>query len=181
MANRYPFNIEWSDEDQEYIATCPAFPGLSAFGETEEKALKEGKTALAGFIKSYKANNMALPEPKMHETVSGKFQLRLPKSLHRLAVGLAHLEGVSLNSYIADAVRARVAGDQLGNRVLNEVRQLVAQIHTATACSTGENLPVEKDAENTIHLAAARSKPRRATKRSANKSLTSRVMPIRKA
>jgi hypothetical protein len=41
MANRYSFNIEWSDEDEEYIATCPAFPGLSAFGETEEEALSE--------------------------------------------------------------------------------------------------------------------------------------------
>jgi len=35
MVNRYSFNIEWSEEDEEYIATCPAFPGLSAFGETE--------------------------------------------------------------------------------------------------------------------------------------------------
>jgi predicted RNase H-like HicB family nuclease len=131
MANRYPFNIEWSDVDQEYMATCPAFPGLSAFGKTEEKALKEAKIALAGFIETYKANNMALPESTVHEAVSGKFQLRLPKSLHRLAIRLAHLEGVSLNSYIADAVRARVAGDQVGNSVLNELRQLIAPTQTA--------------------------------------------------
>jgi predicted RNase H-like HicB family nuclease len=127
MINRYPFHIEWSDEDEEFIATCPAFPGLSAFGKTEEKALKEAKVALAGFIETYKANNMALPEPRIHKRVSGKFQLRLPKSLHSLAVLMAHREGVSLNSYIADAVRAKVAGDQVGNRVLNEVRQLIAQ------------------------------------------------------
>jgi predicted RNase H-like HicB family nuclease len=125
--NRYPFNIEWSDEDQEYIATCPAFPGLTAFGKTEEKALKEAKVALAGFIETYKANNMALPEPTIHKRVSGKFQLRLPKTLHSLAVRMAHRDGVSLNSYIADAVRAKVAGDQVGNRLLNEVRQLIAQ------------------------------------------------------
>ena len=127
MVNRYPFHIEWSDEDQEFIATCPAFPGLSAFGKTEEKALKEAKVALAGFIETYKANNMALPEPAIHKRVSGKFQLRLPKSLHSFAVLMAHREGVSLNSYIADAVRAKVAGDQVGGRVLNEVRQLIAQ------------------------------------------------------
>lgn len=127
MGNRYPFNIEWSDEDEEYIATCPAFPGLTAFGETEEKALKEAKVALAGFIETYKSNNMTLPEPTIHKRVSGKFQLRLPKSLHSLAVRMAHREGVSLNSYIADAVRAKVAGDQVGSRVLNEVRQLITQ------------------------------------------------------
>lgn len=131
MTNRYPFNIEWSEDDQEYIATCPAFPGLSAFGETEEEALKEGKIALAGFVETYEANNMALPEPMVHEAVSGKFQLRLPKSLHRLAVRMAGLEGVSLNSYIADAVRAKVAGDQVGNRVIHEVRQLLARTQSA--------------------------------------------------
>ena len=127
MANRYSFNIEWSDEDEEYIATCPAFPGLSAFGETEEEALREAKIALEGFIETHKANKMALPEPIVHEAVSGKFQLRLPKSLHRLAVRMAELESVSLNTYIADAVRARVSGDQVGNRVVNEVRQLFAR------------------------------------------------------
>src|ERR1051325_6146159 len=126
-SNRYAFHIEWSNEDQEYIATCPAFPGLSAFGQTEEKALKEAKIALTGFIETYKANNMALPEPTIHKRVSGKFQLRLPKSLHSLAVRLAHREGVSLNSYIADAVRAKVAGDQVGNRLLHELRELIAQ------------------------------------------------------
>lgn len=133
MVNRYSFNIEWSDEDQEFIATCPAFPGLSAFGETEEEALREGKIALKGFIETYEANSMALPEPAVHESLSGKFQLRLPKSLHRLAVRMAHLENISLNSYITDAVRAKVSGDQVGNRVINEVRQLLAQAQRAAA------------------------------------------------
>lgn len=149
MINRYPFNVEWSDEDQEYIATCSSFPGLSAFGETEEQALKEAKIALAGFIETHKANNIPLPEPNVHPPVSGKFQLRLPKNLHRLAVRLAQSEGVSLNSYIADAVRAKVSEDQVGNRVLDEVRNLIAQTQTS---------------------AAPRAKPRKSTKRTRKKS-----------
>lgn len=62
MTSRYPISIEWSEEDQEFMATCPAFPGLSAFGASEEEALKEAKIALAGFIETHKANNMPLPE-----------------------------------------------------------------------------------------------------------------------
>lgn len=134
MSNKYPFYVEWSEEDQEYIATCSAFPGLSAFGKTEEKALREAKIALAGFIETYKANNMALPQPSVYEGASGKFQLRLPKSLHGLAVRMAHLESVSLNSYIADAVRAKVAGEQVGARMLNEIRKLLGETE-ATAAS----------------------------------------------
>ena len=41
--NKYPINIVWSEDDGEYLATCASFPGLSAFGETEEEALKEAK------------------------------------------------------------------------------------------------------------------------------------------
>ena len=59
---RYPFNIIWSEDDQEYLATCLSFPGLSAFGETEEEALNEAKTALRLFIESYEERGMALPK-----------------------------------------------------------------------------------------------------------------------
>ena len=133
MPNRYPFYVEWSEADQEYIATCSAFPGLSAFGETEEDALREAKIALAGFIETYTANNMTLPQPSVYEGASGKFQLRLPKTLHGLAVRMAHLEGVSLNSYISDAVRSKVAGEQVGTRVVDEIRKLLAETQTTAA------------------------------------------------
>lgn len=42
----YGFDVFWSEEDGGYIATCPDFPGLSAFGVSEEQALSEGKAAL---------------------------------------------------------------------------------------------------------------------------------------
>jgi predicted RNase H-like HicB family nuclease len=60
--NKYPINIAWSDEDGGYVATCPAFPGLSALGKTEETALVEAKVALEGFIESCEANGIPLPQ-----------------------------------------------------------------------------------------------------------------------
>ena len=148
MNNRYPFNIEWSEEDQEYVATCPAFPGLSAFGESEEEALREGKIALQGFIETAKANDISLPEPAARVAFSGKFQLRLPKSLHRLAVRMAELEDVSLNTYIADAVRARVSGEQLLKPLLEEVRRQFAVTQNGIA-SVLTVQPVERSVEIT--------------------------------
>ena len=135
---------------------------------------------------------MALPEPMVRESLSGKFQLRLRKSLHSLAVRLAHLEGVSLNFYIADAVRAKVVGDQVGYRVLNEVRQLLAQTQTATdAAKTTANPPTTKHTEaKTVFVTKsgkhttgkdALSKPRKATKRARNKTRYSHSSSFRKA
>lgn len=148
MNNRYPFNIEWSEEDQEYIATCPAFPGLSAFGESEEDALREGKVALEGFIETAKANSIPLPEPTARVAFSGKFQLRLPKSLHRQAVRMADLEDVSLNTYISDAVRARVTGEQVLKPMMEEMRRQFAATRTEVA-SVLTVQPMERSVEIT--------------------------------
>lgn len=43
---KYAIEIFYSDEDEGYIAVVPELPGCSAFGETEESALKEVKVAM---------------------------------------------------------------------------------------------------------------------------------------
>ena len=52
VIQKYGFGIFWSDEDQGYIAICPDFPGLSAFGDTAEQALQEAKTILKLFAEA---------------------------------------------------------------------------------------------------------------------------------
>jgi len=58
----YGFKVLWSDEDGGYIATCPDFPGLSAFGESEGVALSEGKAALRLFLESLQAEGKKAPQ-----------------------------------------------------------------------------------------------------------------------
>lgn len=57
----YGFDVFWSEEDGGYIATCPDFPGLSAFGESEVQALNEGKTALRLFLESLQSEGKRAP------------------------------------------------------------------------------------------------------------------------
>lgn len=59
----YGFKLLWSEEDQGFIATCPDFPGLSAFGETREEVLAEATSALDLFIESLTASGEPLPKP----------------------------------------------------------------------------------------------------------------------
>lgn len=143
--NKYAFNIEWSEEDQEYMATCPSFPGLSAFGVSEEEALAEAKVALQGFIETCEANDILLPEVVDRTSFSGKLQLRLLRSLHQLAAQMASSEGVSLNSYIADAVRARVSGEQVAKPMIDEMRRHA----TATQRQVEAVLTVQRPARYT--------------------------------
>lgn len=50
MSPRYSTTIRWSEEDQAYMATVPELPGLSAFGGTEEEALRELGVAQEAFL-----------------------------------------------------------------------------------------------------------------------------------
>jgi predicted RNase H-like HicB family nuclease len=50
MNTHYAIHIYWSNEDEGFIAVCEEFPGLSAFGETREDALKEAQIALNAMI-----------------------------------------------------------------------------------------------------------------------------------
>ncbi len=43
---KYAIEIFYSEEDEGYIAVAPELPECSAFGETEEEALKEIKVAI---------------------------------------------------------------------------------------------------------------------------------------
>lgn len=65
MIDKYSFTIQWSVEDDDFIARCPEFPGLSAFGSTRAEALAEGEIALGGFIESMKELGDPLPPPQL--------------------------------------------------------------------------------------------------------------------
>ena len=55
---------------------------------------------MEGWIESKLENGFTIPMPQDENNYSGKFLLRLPKSLHKeLALNAEH-EGVSLNQYV---------------------------------------------------------------------------------
>lgn len=117
----------WSEEDGEFVATCNAFPRLSAFGETEEEALKEGKIALKLFIEACLSQGIPLPEPQVVQEYSGQVRLRLSKYLHQQAARRAEAEGVSLNTFFVDAIAMRVGAETAAEHFLGSastVRQL---------------------------------------------------------
>ena len=104
----YSFSLQWSDEDAGYIARCPEFPGLSAFGESPGEAIAEAQIALELMVETYQESDQSLPEARKIEHYSGQFRVRIPKSLHREAVELAEQEGVSLNTLVATSIAEKV-------------------------------------------------------------------------
>ena len=73
--------------------------GCQSTGETLEELNANLKEAMEGYIEVMIENKMEIPEPVKEESLSGKFVIRVPKSLHRRLVIEAEKEGVSLNQY----------------------------------------------------------------------------------
>ena len=96
----YPVKISYSEEDKGYIGTAPDLPGCSAFGNTEEDALKEIKIAQQLWLKAAQSENRHIPRPTPEIGYSGRILLRTPKSLHQQLMEKAKEEGVSLNQFI---------------------------------------------------------------------------------
>ena len=75
---KYSLLIEWDEESQVYVATCPEFAGIVnmggpfAHGDTWEEAGKEAAIALEGLIESLQLDDhplkhLPLPEPRHYK------------------------------------------------------------------------------------------------------------------
>jgi predicted RNase H-like HicB family nuclease len=62
---RYSLVIEWSDEDQAYIATIPEF-SIKTHGDTYEEAFRLGRELMDEVVAAYQQLGRALPSPRTH-------------------------------------------------------------------------------------------------------------------
>lgn len=124
--SKHSIVIQWSDEDKVFIAMIPELPGLSAFGKTPEKAVKELAKARELFIESMKDDGEAIPEPEYLKPFSGQLRIRIPKSLHSSLSIEAKREGVSLNTYMIQLLSERHALNEVKEEIKNLKNVFVA-------------------------------------------------------
>jgi len=101
---KYAIVLAFSDEDEGYIATVPELPGCSAFGDTEEEAIKEVKIAASLWLSAATKAGRKAPEPIVEKQFKGRFPLRLPGDLRRKLELEAKRKGVSLNQLILQRI-----------------------------------------------------------------------------
>jgi len=75
-------------------------PCCMSQGDTVDEAMLMIEEAMRGWLESELENGKTIPEPRPEEEYSGKFIVRVPKSLHRKLAEISGSEGVSLNQWI---------------------------------------------------------------------------------
>lgn len=130
----YSVNVVWSPEDNQFMATIPEFPNLTAFGDTDVEAMTEAKEIAEMMIESKQKHGENIPEPKVRKSYSGQTRLRLPKSLHESLVQEAEHENISLNQYIIYLLTQNFTTEHL----LKDVRKNVVSPNIVLIKKPGE-------------------------------------------
>jgi predicted HicB family RNase H-like nuclease len=108
-SDRYLKLVEWSDEDECYVGTCPGLMLGGIHGGDEAKVYKELCQAVDEWIRIHEQDGDPLPPATAGKDYSGKFVVRVGKDLHRqLAVQALH-DGQSLNAYCVHLLQERTA------------------------------------------------------------------------
>ncbi|MEW5829990.1 MAG: toxin-antitoxin system HicB family antitoxin, partial [Chloroflexota bacterium] len=103
----YTFEMIW-DPDHAWFVRVKELPGCMSQGDDAEEAVEMIRDAMRGWIGVALEDGIPVPEPKPDEDYSGKFVVRVPRSLHRQLAEAAERDGVSLNQFINVALGVAV-------------------------------------------------------------------------
>lgn len=107
-----------------FVVRYPDLPGCITQVERIEDALPAAREILIGWIEIALEDGQTIPLPQHREEYSGKFLVRLPKSLHRALASAADAEGVSLNAYVTTLLAAGATW-RAANRGLNDLSDAI--------------------------------------------------------
>jgi len=103
--------VEWSEEDQCYVGTCPGLMLGGIHGNSETAVYEELCQAVEEWIEISQEDGETLPAATVSKEYSGKFVLRVGKDLYKaLAIeALRHRESLTRISHQLSAAASYLA------------------------------------------------------------------------
>lgn len=98
-SDRYLKIVQWSEEDQCYVGSCPGLMLGGVHGDDEAKVYRELCKVVEEWIEIFDEEGAPLPEGTADKDYSGKFVLRVTPELHKTLTISAMRTGESLNSF----------------------------------------------------------------------------------
>jgi antitoxin HicB len=115
---RLPYTIEVVREETDdysgWFARVVELPGCMTQADTFDELGEMIADAMQAWIETALETGQPVPEPRREEAYSGKFVVRIPRSLHRELAEAADRDNVSLNAFVSTslskAIGAKVSG-----------------------------------------------------------------------
>ncbi len=105
-SDKYLKIVEWSEEHQCYVGSCPGLlTGGGVYGDDETAVYRDLCRYAEEWIEIMERDGIPLPEETAQKTYSGKFVLRTGKTLHKELALKALVKGVSLNAFCLDILK----------------------------------------------------------------------------
>lgn len=98
----YTYRVTWSAEDGEFVAVCLELPSLSWLAATPEEALTGMERVAREAVTDMRDNHEQAPVPLADRPFSGRFNVRVPETLHRRLATEAAEQGISLNRLVSE-------------------------------------------------------------------------------
>jgi antitoxin HicB len=107
----YPVRIYPEPDGSGFTAEVVDLPGCITCADTLTELWEMVEDAKRTWLEGSLAEGLPIPEPSipaLEEKWSGKFTVRVPRSLHRKLAEQAQREGVSLNQFVATTLAETV-------------------------------------------------------------------------
>ena len=166
LAMQYRLDVI-ADPDGGFVLEYPDLPGCMTQVESLAEVGDMAEEVRRLWLETAYDHGMEIPLPSYPEEYSGKFNLRLPKSLHRRLAAAAARDDVSLNQYVVgllsegvatkperDVLQALVAGQE---QMRAELSNLSSQFEEARDRLTTKSAEREAGARMPAQGGAVRS------------------------
>ena len=99
MAMSYRMEIVEDKEEGGFVVSYTDLPSCMTCGETVESAVANALDAKKAWIEAALEDGVEIHEPNSLEDYSGRFKLRISRSLHRSLAEHSQREGIRMNQY----------------------------------------------------------------------------------
>ncbi len=123
----YPFNVV--ADDGSYVIVFPDLPGCVTQVEHPDEVGVAAEEARTLWIETAYEQGLEIPRPSEPEEFSGRFNVRIPRSLHHQLAEHAKREGTSLNQYVTYLLASGNAQHEAATN-LHAVREELARLRS---------------------------------------------------
>ena len=116
------------DQDGGFTARVIEFSGCFAEGDTAAEAAENLETAAEAWVEGALDDGFDIPPATGDTQYSGKFVVRLPRSLHHRCALLAQQEGVSLNQFVVSALAQHVGEKRTESKITYRIERVLSHV-----------------------------------------------------